>query len=175
MKCPACGNELSELKLGSFSVDVCDGGCGGVFFDQLEIKKVDEPHETLGQKILAVKKNPKVVVDHSKRRICPNCGDIIMMRHFFSIKRDVEIDECPACAGIWLDAGELEAIRTGFSSELEKQKAAEAMFNAQFDDQLKVIRAETEEQSRKSKGLAHKLRFILPSFWLPGKQNGGAF
>ena len=34
-----------------------------------------------------------------------------MMRHPFSVKREIEIDECPNCAGYWLDHGELDAIR----------------------------------------------------------------
>jgi Zn-finger nucleic acid-binding protein len=34
-----------------------------------------------------------------------------MLRRWFSRKREVEIDECPACGGHWLDAGELAKIR----------------------------------------------------------------
>ena len=45
VKCPACGNNLTEKKFGEVTVDVCEGGCGGVWFDWFEFKKVDEPHE----------------------------------------------------------------------------------------------------------------------------------
>ena len=30
-----------------------------------------------------------------------------MMRHFFSVKRQVEVDECPGCGGFRLDAGKM--------------------------------------------------------------------
>lgn len=29
-----------------------------------------------------------------------------MMKHFFSVKKEVELNECESCAGIWLDTGE---------------------------------------------------------------------
>ena len=51
---------------------------------------------------------------------CPKCKDIVMMRRFYSPKHIVEIDECPGCAGIWLDAGELDLIRALFSTESER-------------------------------------------------------
>ena len=38
------------------------------------------------------------------------CSDTLLMRHFFSAKRAVTVDECPTCAGVWLDAGELEMV-----------------------------------------------------------------
>jgi Zn-finger nucleic acid-binding protein len=34
-----------------------------------------------------------------------------LKRRMFSPKVAVEIDECPACGGFWLDAGELQQIR----------------------------------------------------------------
>lgn len=34
-----------------------------------------------------------------------------MMRRFFSRLRKTQVDECPNCAGMWLDAGEFDAIR----------------------------------------------------------------
>ena len=33
MKCPACFNQVTEMQVGSLVVDVCDGGCGGIWFD----------------------------------------------------------------------------------------------------------------------------------------------
>ena len=42
MKCPACGNELSQMVAGEITVDVCKGGCGGIWFDHFELQKVDE-------------------------------------------------------------------------------------------------------------------------------------
>jgi len=30
MRCPACGNELSQMITGEVTVDVCKGGCGEI-------------------------------------------------------------------------------------------------------------------------------------------------
>lgn len=40
-------------------------------------------------------------------RRCPVCQDPVMDR---VMHEDVEIDICPKCKGIWLDAGELELL-----------------------------------------------------------------
>ena len=106
MKCPACSNELQEMTVADVTVDVCKGGCGGIWFDNLELKKFDAPHESAGQALLNVERDETVQVDRTKRLKCPKCDDIVMMRHFFSVKKDVEVDECPGCGGFWLDAGE---------------------------------------------------------------------
>ena len=53
MNCPACGNVLEEMKVGDVMVDVCQGGCGGIWFDNYELEKFDEPHESAGEELLA--------------------------------------------------------------------------------------------------------------------------
>ena len=47
---------------------------------------------------------------------CPKCGDDLS-----PVDRGaVQIDRCPSCSGIWLDAGELEAIVTLERSALRR-------------------------------------------------------
>lgn len=136
MRCPACGNTLSQKIAGSITVDACEGGCGGIWFDNFELKKVDEPDETAGEILLAIDKTKAIEVDQNKKRHCPRCETIIMMKHFFSVKRQVLVDECPKCGGFWLDAGELAAIRQQFSSEEVKESVAEEYLSDVFDSYL---------------------------------------
>jgi Zn-finger nucleic acid-binding protein len=49
MICPACGNVLQKLMIDDIQVDVCQGGCEGIWFDAYELKKFDEPHESQGE------------------------------------------------------------------------------------------------------------------------------
>lgn len=42
---------------------------------------------------------------------CPKCGQGLATEHYGS----VEIDVCPSCRGLWLDANELETIVAGES------------------------------------------------------------
>ena len=175
MECPACGRALVEHTVGGLTVDLCRGGCGGVWFDQLEIKKVDEPHEALGEELLEIERDPSIQVDFERRRTCPKCTGQVMMRHFFSIRRQVEVDECPRCAGFFLDAGELSAIREAFSSEGAKNAAAQEAFGDQFGAQLQAMRAESDKKSERARSIARIFRFILPSYYIPGKQDWGAY
>jgi Zn-finger nucleic acid-binding protein len=134
MKCPACFNELTEFQVGNFTVDVCQGGCGGIWFDAFELQKVDEERETAGEPLLHIQRDERLIVDQSRKRECPRCAGVKLHRHFFSAKRRVEVDQCPNCAGYWLDAGELALIRA------EKSQAAIADHAGQSSVSTEVIR-----------------------------------
>jgi len=175
MKCPTCNTQLTEETLGDVVVDVCKLGCGGIWFDNWELKKLDEPHEHLGEPLLDVKVAPGIEVDRSKKIECPKCDGITMMRHFFSVKREVEVDECAACAGIWLDVGELKKIRDQYNTEEDRKQAAKEYFDEVFGDKLSRVRGESEESFEKAQRIANIFRFICPSYYIPGKQDWGAF
>ncbi|MCD6417369.1 zf-TFIIB domain-containing protein [bacterium] len=174
MKCPACGNELTEIVVGDIRVDVCKGGCGGIWFDRWELMRVDEKSESAGEKLLDIERSPNVVINRGKRR-CPRCENIFMMRHFFSVKEEIEVDECPKCGGFWLDAGELAKIRSQFETEEDRKNAAEKLFNSVFAPQLAKMRAQSEEKREKAHQLAKMLRWLCPSYYIPGDQDWGAF
>jgi hypothetical protein len=162
--------------VGDLNVDVCEGGCGGIWFDHFELKKVDETRESAGEALLDIERDPSITVDLSVRRTCPKCiGDVVMMRHYTSVKRRVTIDECPQCGGIWLDAGELTGIRNEFPSEEDRHKAAEVYFSELFDGPLSVERAKSQAQREKAEHFARAFRFICPSYYIAGKQRWGAF
>jgi len=54
MNCPACNRELKEKPVSGIKVDVCENGCGGIWFDNFELKKVDEKHEAIGEDLLKI-------------------------------------------------------------------------------------------------------------------------
>jgi uncharacterized protein len=128
MNCPACDRVLTQLTVGKLTVDVCQGGCGGIWFDNFELRKVDDPQEFEGGALLHVGRDENVVVDTDRRRKCPKCPNIVMMRHFFSEQRQVEVDECPGCGGVWLDDGELSMIRKENATVAARENAAKAYF-----------------------------------------------
>src|SRR6059058_753973 len=134
MKCPACFNELSSMQVGNLTVDVCQGGCGGIWFDAFELQRVDEEKEEAGERLLEIQRDERIRVDPSRKRDCPRCDGIKLQRHFFSAKRRVEVDQCPNCGGYWLDAGELAKIRA------EKAEAAAAQASRPSAISPEVIR-----------------------------------
>lgn len=156
MQCPACNHALSQVQSGSLTVDACKGGCGGLWFDQLEVRKVDDPDEDASG-LLEIERDPSVVVDSAKRLKCPKCDDVVLMRHYFSVKRAVQVDECPSCGGFWLDAGELAQIRAEYHSEEERSEDAQKAFAATFDPQLTAILAQDQQRAE---GFARIARFF---------------
>jgi Zn-finger nucleic acid-binding protein len=123
MKCPACFNSLTEIRVEGIALDVCEGGCGGVWFDAFELQRLEKLAANSNAAIGAVARNPAIKVDASRKRDCPRCMDIKLGRHYFSARRRVEVDQCPNCGGYWLDAGELESIRR---EQAETAASAEA-------------------------------------------------
>ncbi len=104
MNCPACGNVLQEITVSDVVVDVCDGGCGGIWFDNYELDKFDEPHETADE-LLDIERDDSITVDHTKRLNCPKCSDVVMMRHFSSVKKEVVRFACEYVAASGADEG----------------------------------------------------------------------
>lgn len=176
VNCPACNRPLTSTGVGELTVDACSGGCGGVFFDHYELCKVDEQAESAGESLLDIPRDPTVVVDPNRRYACPKCTDgVVMMRHFWSVKRAVTIDECPECGGTFLDAGELATIRAEFPTEEARHAAADAYFAEVVDPVLARQHAADEAEAARAEKLAHAFRFICPSWYVPGKQAGAAF
>jgi len=134
MKCPACFNELTEFQVGNLTVDACQGSCGGIWFDAFELQKADEEGEAAGEPLLHIQRDERIVVAPSRKRECPRCAGVKLHRHYFSAKRRVEVDQCPNCAGYWLDASELALIRA------EKSHAAVAGQAGQSSISQAVIR-----------------------------------
>jgi Zn-finger nucleic acid-binding protein len=127
MTCPACHAELSTVTIGGVTLDACAGGCGGIWFDRGELA-FDPPAERLAQWLDELAANRTIHADLTQRRRCPRCADSVLMRHFSSATRAVTIDECPTCAGVWLDSGELERIRAEQVSPEDRHRAMVKIF-----------------------------------------------
>jgi Zn-finger nucleic acid-binding protein len=148
MICPACGAQLIALSVEGLVVDVCRDGCGGLWFDNFELEKVDDWHERLGETLVALDINPQAIVIRD-RRPCPRCHGVVMMQHKFRPDKPVMVDECPSCGGMWLDGGELAEIRQPAPSREDRKKAASRFLERLFVEdlaRLKTGRAERKGQ-----------------------------
>lgn len=122
MNCPACSRPLTKLTVEGVDVDACHGGCGGLWFDNFELAKFDEPHESSVWEQVLVSVDPFVAVDYEAKRDCPKCS-VPMRRHFFSQQRRAHVDSCPQCGGNWLDTGELAQVRAEFRAKASRAAA----------------------------------------------------
>jgi Zn-finger nucleic acid-binding protein len=175
MTCPACGNPMTELTVSDVKVEACKGGCGGLWFPEWTLRKVDQPDQSAGEALLHIDRNPAVAVDQNRRRNCPRDQDIVMMRHFWSVKRGVVVDECTKCEGVFLDPGELAQIRSEYGSDTERHQAAHEYYREMFDTQLAGMLREDKKKLESARKIAHIFKFLCPSYYMPGKQAWGAF
>ena len=121
--------------------------------------------------MINVPRDPAHEPDPAARRNCPVCEDMIMMQHFFSVKRHVAVDECPKCGGVWLDAGELGGIRDLFETEEARRQAAAEYFGELFDKDIAAMKAESDEKRAKSQKFGRMFRWLWPQLLHP-RQTG---
>ncbi len=175
MQCPACGDQLVTTTIEGIELDICKNGCAGIWFDNYELEKMDEKHESVGEHLLQLKKAPNINIDYSQTRMCPKCENRKMLKHFVSSNMEIEVDECPECGGFWLDPGELGQIREQFETDADRNNATTEYFKEVFKDDLKQEQAETQETLKHIHKITNMFRFICPSYYIPGKQKWGAF
>lgn len=78
--------------------------CEGIFLDEDELAKLT------GKRNVNQLITEYLGVDSGSQLVCPNCGGLMDDEHFQGQSEKVTIDVCLTCHGVWLDAGELEAI-----------------------------------------------------------------
>lgn len=121
LTCPACGKAMEKVFIPSqgINIDICTNGCGGIFFDNREFDKFDEQNEDASEILKKVSEKEFEKVDSTKDRYCPNCGSK-MVKNRTSVKGNIEVDDCYACGGKFLDNDELVKIREEYASNKER-------------------------------------------------------
>jgi uncharacterized protein len=89
------------------TLDICYGGCGGIWFDRAELEHMD-PRASIS--LHTVWRDPNTKVSLTGERVCPRCLNQALERKVFSEVIRVEVDQCPKCEGLWLDEGEFSRI-----------------------------------------------------------------
>jgi Zn-finger nucleic acid-binding protein len=153
---------MTSVQAGTVTVDVCAGGCGGIWFDQFELQKLDGPEESAAEMLLNVSRRPDLQIDPAQRRFCPKCDGIVMMRHYYSPLRRVEVDECPNCGGFWLDAGELALIREEHADRQSQQEAVQHYLSEASASILGPMRAGSAQEVERARRIAQLFRFTRP-------------
>jgi len=106
MKCSKCEDaELKPVTIDDIEVDRCNT-CQGIWFDKAELPallKLD------AEKLDGLLGGTKEEHDNKIGR-CPRC-DKRLLRVCALSDREVILDTCAFCEGIWCDGGEFEALR----------------------------------------------------------------
>jgi Zn-finger nucleic acid-binding protein len=128
------------MVAGNVALDVCRSGCGGVWFDNFELRRIDG---TGAAALSTLWRDPAMHVDAAKKRACPKCEEQPLLRRFFSARKAVEIDECPNCAGVWLDGGEFEGLQRELHPAASKEKS---VLHSAMAAAISVVRSQGQDR-----------------------------
>lgn len=166
MKCPVCSQEMVQEDFGGVKVDVCLYGCKGIWLDWMELQKIDEKNEGLGNALKEALNYPRAN-DGSRGAInCPKCG-IPMHAHQYESSKEANVDECYNCGGFFLDSGELRTIRETFMSEEEEEKYAQKLLNEIPDYQ--EAQDDLTKQELRAEAIKRYTKFVRLSYYMTGK------
>ncbi|MDA3901685.1 MAG: zf-TFIIB domain-containing protein [Spirochaetes bacterium] len=107
MKCPKCGSDMETVVYGTVETDRCSE-CKGFWLDANETKTLIEMHgaEIVDSGDRAIGK----LMNEKHDIVCPRCG-VLMIHLADPLMPDVVYEQCPACSGMFLDAGELSSLK----------------------------------------------------------------
>ncbi len=74
------------------------------YFARLEFEKRKKAEQEKQQSLAAAERKKRKDLHYMK---CPKCGMELIEVDY----KQVKIDKCSSCDGVWLDAGELEAVQ----------------------------------------------------------------
>lgn len=118
IRCPKCGMPLLEFTFRGIRIDQC-AGCEGIWLDADELKRIlrAPPGPNISLELASeqgrLEAEPEDLGPAETLRLralhlmrCPRCGGGLKEVSF----RDLLVDHCTRCRGVWLDPGELEQV-----------------------------------------------------------------
>jgi len=162
LACPRCGHPLTRVRVqGENSpaiVEVCCGGCGGMWLGPEDIQAglslthsdclldlqqgAGAREETRWSMLEVTEGQRSEPIDLEKWLNCIYCGRG-MLRYRWNGTSGVMLDECPAGCGLWVDGGEIQAMRQFQEAEALSPEGARRV-----KTRLDSIRDQAEERRR---------------------------
>ena len=168
-KCPRTGETLKKINADGVELDVSEH-CGGIWFDRFELRKFEQPQSEAGHHLVehirkfSIRIAPKTA---ALRLHCPIDHDVVMMRRFYSPKMQIQIDECPACGGVWLDPGELEQIINLFHDSADFKAVSNRFANEVINGtEMQEYLARSDASLEKIQNIVNVMSNVAKSFWL---------
>ncbi|MBP7126908.1 zf-TFIIB domain-containing protein [Myxococcota bacterium] len=106
-QCPVCRVPMQTVTQHRQQIDQCPR-CGGRFFDAGELEAVIQMVRCFEEVVLEEPEVKSIPEEEVRRiEICPVDGSSMDPQEIAGIV----VDRCPSCHGIWLDRGELVALK----------------------------------------------------------------
>jgi Zn-finger nucleic acid-binding protein len=165
MKCPVCSKEMVQENFG-VNVDVCENGCKGIWFDQGELRRLDENNEGLGAALEQALRYPRSNDGQRGQLTCPKCA-IPMHTHKYKRDQEVNVDECYQCGGIFLDSGELTEIRNNYLSDAQVKAYTDKIITSapEYVQGMKEWDAEKKRVEARVEAIQKYAKFMTVNYW----------
>lgn len=127
IECHKCWIETDRKEVKVFGpkieIDVCPK-CKGIWLDRGEL------HKLLKDRKLANYLTKHIGTQSKSEMVCPRCGGLMDIEK----AEDIELDVCLTCNGIWLDEGELEALKLKVKEGYEGDPLEKAIERAEEEE-----------------------------------------
>lgn len=107
IQCPKCNGRMESVTYSDIKVERCTG-CHGMFFDSLETTKLAPVSGSDEIDKGAVSRGTQM--NQQTKINCPKCHTR-MVHQRDTDQRHIELESCPSCFGVFLDAGEFKDMK----------------------------------------------------------------
>jgi uncharacterized protein len=104
MRCPRDKSVLVGTDYKRVTIDYCPY-CNGSWLDKTELAQITRKERD----VLSLHEGDSIESLPTSPFSCPRCGGSLKITHYTG-EKEVEIDICTGCGGIWLDTDELKEI-----------------------------------------------------------------
>ena len=167
MNCPVCNDIMVEKDFGGVMVDICEDGCKGIWFDWMELIRLDEENEGFGEALIAAMNHPRANDENRDPLKCPKCT-LVMRAHKYQSSKEVNVDECYQCGGFFLDSGELRVIKESFLSEEEREQYVQKLLSEMPEYQ--EAKADLKKEEARTAAAYNMTKYIRLSHYMNRKK-----
>jgi len=161
MKCPDCNSNLQEVATsGNYGEKImlnqCSG-CGGIWFDSLELYAV--PGEEIGKiESVNLEKLGRRNIFQDKSGLCPACSAHLETFHDPNFPKGLEVEYCVKCGGLWVNRGEATSFKEWQDKKKEEAGLPKSPEDARFSENVRKL---LDLDSRKNHSTLGELGKIL--------------
>ena len=167
MNCPSCDNTLTSQNEAGIQAQVCAGGCGGLWLEGRQVKKVRDRLPGAGVHLLDIPRAEGVHVFRDVQHVCPHCRTTLLYRHCFDRQLELEIDQCAKCAGFWLETGPLPDIVSLGKSSADRARNAGQFFHVLIDEKVANMNFVNHDTLEAAQQIVLIFRFLTPPDLFP--------
>lgn len=150
------------MIVAGINVYVCQGECGGLWFDRFQFKKLKVLKPGVGKSLVTIERAEGVKIYRGAEHPCPACKTTLLYRHFFNADWNTEINQCSKCRGFWIDIAGLAKLHTLPASQ--RTQAIEKYFTNIINEKLKGMRLLHGDMAEQALILEQIFQFLCPEY-----------